>query len=551
VVAGALVAGGPVAIAAHGTTGPQCNTDWPVAGHDVTHTASVSPGCTPIQATNASQLVPSWYVHTPDSVTSSPVVVGHTLYVGSWDGTFYAVDTQTGKTRWTFDIRTTAPTAFGRIDSTAAVVPFSDATAAGGKRLVVVFGGGSSVWALDAATGHELASQDVDPRDPAARAADPSQVVEVESSPAVADVRVGNQIERRIFVGMDLHDADKVGRTGLVALRLSSAAGKWHFDPAWKLDPETGQTFQGPDALTAESGKGFGCGGVWSSPAIDLADGLVAFGTANCDNADAAEAAGENWSEEMIAARLDTGAIAWKFRPATTLAQAHADDDFGASANVFTTQSGKRIIGEGRKDSCYYARYAATGNAAWSTCVGTPGNLSDGFAIGGYLGTPAVQTDSRGRAVRIIGATAIPTPTTMGARKVVNSLLAVRALDPENGHVLWTYRLAGPTYGSTTVAGGLAFVPDTTTSSVIVLDAALGVPVTVLPVIGPPSSAAAIVGNSVYITGGTRETDLEYKAFGLQVQQLEAAGGASPLSPISGIQRFTLPLPTSPALPAS
>lgn len=540
-----LLAAGPAITAASGAGGPSCANDWAVSGHDARHSASVLDACTRIRPTTAAGLAPKWFAHAADSITASPVIVGSTAYVGSWDGTFYAVDTATGKNRWTFVIKTAVPTAFGRIVSTASVVPFSDPRAAGGSRLVVVFGGGSSLWALDAATGKELAHIDLDPRDAATKKRDGANppVIEVESSPVVGNVRVGNKSERRIYVGFDVHNHDKVGRTGLVALRLvaPSKAGKsWALAPLWKLDPETHKVYTGVAGLTVDSGRGFGCGGVWSSPALDLVNNHVVFGTASCDYPEDAIKAHENFEEQMIAARADTGQVAWSFRPSKTAADARLDDDFGASPNVFTTKSGTTIVGEGRKDACYYARDAKTGREIWHTCAGTAGNAGDGFGVGGFLGTTAVQTDASGRALRIIGATAIPIPH--NAKEAAKATTVVRALDPATGTVLWRYRLMGPTYASVTVAGGVAFIPDTFMSSLVAIDAARGLPVATFPVLGPPSSAAAIVGDSVYVTTGTRETDLEYKAFDRRLETLLAGPtGASPLSPLSGIHRFALP----------
>jgi outer membrane protein assembly factor BamB len=341
------------------------------------------------------------------------------------------------------------------------------------------------------------------------------------SSPVVGTVRVGNHKEQRIYVGFDVHNKRDVGRTGVVALRLvGNSAGRFAFVPLWKVDPETRRVYEGAAGLTEGSGEGFGCGGVWSSPALDVVNNTVVFGTASCSHPEDAIAAGENFAEEMIAARADTGQIVWSFRPGKNAADAHLDHDFGASANVFTTQSGHTLVGEGRKDSCYYARDAKTGRAAWHTCTGNPGYVNEGLAIGGFLGTPAVQTDERGRALRIIGATAIPVPRSV--REAVRSTIVVRALDPSTGAVLWRYRLDGPTYSSVSVAGGVVFVPDTFTSSLLALDAQLGIPLAKLPVFGPPSSTPAVVGDSVYITSGTGMEGL-------------------PLGPLSGIQRFALP----------
>jgi outer membrane protein assembly factor BamB len=119
---------------------------------------------------------------------------------------------------------------------------------------------------------------------------------------------------------------------------------------------------------------------------------------------------------------------------------------------------------------------------------------------------------------------------------------AIRALDPKAGKVLWKYRLAGPSYGHTSIVNGVALVVDTTTSSVIALNVDTGLPLWIGPVIGPPSSTAVVDGSSVYVGTGTRETDLEWKAFNSSLEDLFASTtGASPLSPLSGVQAFRLP----------
>src|SRR3954462_2273061 len=283
-----------LATALVGTTGAlaatrsanQCTSpDWRSFGAGVVHSFSVAVNCSPITPTTVSTLVPAWELHTSDSVTASPAIADGTAFVGSWDGSFYAVDVATGALKWTFQITTHARSAFGRIVSSATVEPYRDPPS-GRQRDVVLFGGGSSLWALDVRTGKELAAIDLDPRDPAVRHEQDTgpnpPVAEVESSPAVATV--GGV--RRIYVGIDVHNDDHVGRTGLVAVRLVPGARHWRFEPQWKYDVETARTYRGEDGLTTGSGKGWGCGGVWSSPAVDVHNAVVAFGTASCDYPD-------------------------------------------------------------------------------------------------------------------------------------------------------------------------------------------------------------------------------------------------------------------------
>src|SRR2546422_236768 len=88
---------------------------WPMYGHDPSHSFAQTPACTTITSANVSTLVPRWIVRTADVVTASPAVVGGVVYVGAWDGTFYAVDAGTGAVRWTFHVDDTHPVGFGRI----------------------------------------------------------------------------------------------------------------------------------------------------------------------------------------------------------------------------------------------------------------------------------------------------------------------------------------------------------------------------------------------------------------------------------------------------
>jgi len=467
-----------------------CVADWPMYGHDLAHTFQQT--CTSVTAANAATLHPAWHLQTADSVSASPAVVDGVLYDGDWSGNAYAVDAATGTVLWTRVLNDGENVSYGRITASPTV-----ATLAG--RRVVLIASGATLYALDPTSGSVLASQSLDPRTGAELQS--GAPVEIESSPAVWGGVV--------YVGFDENETPGNGRTGLVALSLGRAG----FTPLWKFDPELGRVYAGPGLLTADPNPAtdFGCGDVWTSPAIDPKAGLVLFATANCQEPDQARAAGQLWSEAMFALRLADGAPVWKFEPATTLQQAWADDDFGASPNLFATAGGQQLVGEGQKSANYWARQRSSGAAAWSTLAGQPGHLSaggpgqGGFAIGGFIGSSAVQTTAAGTALRIIGGTAVPVPDPSDPASADRSTWAVRAMDPATGAVLWTDRLAGPVYGATSVAGGVAFVPDTFSDTLQALDAASGVPLWAFPLDGPPSSTPVVVGSSVFVGTGTGE----------------------------------------------
>src|SRR6185369_16736768 len=58
-----------------------------------------------IAPANVSKLKPKWSFETGGDVSSQPIVVDQVVYFGSWDGKEYAVDANTGKKIWDFDIK--------------------------------------------------------------------------------------------------------------------------------------------------------------------------------------------------------------------------------------------------------------------------------------------------------------------------------------------------------------------------------------------------------------------------------------------------------------
>jgi polyvinyl alcohol dehydrogenase (cytochrome) len=538
--AGALVLGH----GASATPSPTCS--WPMYGHDPGHSFATAPGCTALSSTNAFSLVPQWWLPTPEPVTASPTVVDGTIYVGDWAGTFYAVPTtapgllpiiQAPTPRWTFQVDDTDGVAFGRITSTAAVVTV-------GGRKVVVFGGGATLYVLDAANGHRLASTCLDPRsDPTLRCKSSVGHIEIESSPTV--LVAGDGQSAQVLVGMDVHNDANVGRTGLVSLGLSSdGLGGYALTPQWKLDPENATTYTGPGLLTQGAGTGQGCGGVWSSPAVDVQKGLVFFGTSSCS------ADGPTSGESAWGADLATGAVRWQYRPPRQ--SLRWDDDFGASPNLLPGG----LVGFGSKDGWYYAVRGDTtnpaGQLAWASHLGESGHLEKDFAVGGIIGTPAVGT-VKGQPA-IFATTALSTPILAPLNDGFSldtslltdplRLLSLTAIRASDGAVLWRSPLPRQSYAAPSFANGVVLVPSTFGLSLSALRADDGLPLSHWVTFGPPASAAEATGNPVIMGLGTSETDLEFKALGMgALDALAPIFGSSPISRLSGIEAFQILLP--------
>jgi outer membrane protein assembly factor BamB len=420
----------------------------------------------PIDRTTVPLLAPLWVVKTPRTVSASPAVVDGVVYVGAWDGVMYAFDAETGATRWKFQTEPAPGAAFGPIVSSAAVV---DAALVNGRRRFVIFGSGPRLYALDADAddAHRVAWV----RYLGARGADGKPLleedfVEVESSPAV-----WNGV---VYVGFDTHnhgDEESGGiRGGLLALDAASGAEIWRFEPE-----------------TVGGNAGFGCGGVWSSPAIDVETGTVFFGLANC-NATADE--GYVWNdltEAVIALDAEDGSLRWSFSP-------HApynarDEDFGATPNLYRDRAGRKRLGAGGKDAVYYALDPDDGGKlVWKTKVAEPGFVQDGFAVGGFIGSPSV---SRGN---VFGGTAIGGP------------FYYHSLDGETGARRWQ-GLAAFGYAASAAVNGVVFA-GALDDLFKAYDAETGLPLFVVPLLGPISSGAAVVGDTVYVGSGTSSSDL-------------------------------------------
>ncbi len=529
--------------------------DWPMYGRDLGRSFATDADCTTLSGLTAPSITPRWGFPTPDSLTAAPTVVDGVAYAGDWTGAFYAIPVDQGAPvatpRWTFHIDDTNAVAFGRIVSTASVATIK------GTR-VVVFGGGSTLYVLDADDGRPLARLCLDPRDDPAlrcRSTPEGTQVEIESSPAVIPRADGAQI----VVGLDVHNGADVGRTGIVSSTLRRLGGRWSLTPDWKFDPEggtgDGATYTGPDLLTRHAGTGYGCASVWGSATVDVTNGLVFFGTGSCS------APGIEVGEDAFAVDLRTGARVWRYD--TPRVSEGWDDDFGASPNLLP--HGR--VGFGSKDGSYYALDRRTGRPAWITQVGQSGHVTGGFAVGGIIGTPAIGLVSGRPAVFTTTALSTPIyqpvdegdPSGWVDTSLVDDparMLSLTAIDAETGAILWRSPLARQSYGAPTYANGVVLVPSTFSAQLLAVQADTGVVLSVMPVAGASSSSPTVVGDTIYLGAGTRTSDLEFKAFGASAA--DALIGTSPLSPASGLFAYrilapdlvaTPPLPQGPAAP--
>ncbi len=496
-------------VAARAAT-PSCDQSWPMYGQDLSHTADAV-GCASeprITPTNASTLVPKWFVSTGD-VSATPTVANGMVYVGDAGGTFRAIDQATGAIAWTFSSTANSihddqhSPGFGEFASTAAVsrVP-------GVRDPLVFVGGGGTLFALDAVNGKPLWAQDVDP-------GQPKSAIEIESSPAV-DV---SSSPPEVVVGSDDNGSGGIDETGIQAFNAATGALLWKYEPELNLVVHS---------LTGQDGQGNGCGDVWSSPAIDPSADLVVFGTGNCvDNAAAVAQHDFSTNAGIFAVNLATGERVWSFfEPPNQYDTGQVsdagsgDDDFGSSA-ILTRTGGRKVVLEGSKSGYVYALDEATGAKIWQDEPAQAGQLSPQLvgSIGGFIGSAALGQVYGQPALFL--SSAVPLPFSgeglnLSGTGTLASLdpslltdptrvMSLHAVSVASGQVLWQDPISTPTYAAATYSDGVVFLPASTGLAVAAYDANTGLPLWAFPLGAVPASGVSIVGTSIFLGTGLSE----------------------------------------------
>jgi polyvinyl alcohol dehydrogenase (cytochrome) len=486
--AGTLASGSPatVTLHRHSVVG---TWDWPSYGHDAQHTFH---GRTTLTKRAVPTLARAWFYSTGLAVTATPTVVAGTVYVGSWDGYFYALALKTGRLRWKFQLAAqpaVSPQPSGPPDpGTDGGLVTSSAWFEPGNRTrpdLVIFGGGYTLYALDATTGrlfwrHDYTGRPELPADPV------HDDARIFSSPVVVGARV--------IVGLST-DSGRGRRGYIVAADVQTG------DPLWTRET---------DVDASGTVLNDGCGDVWSSGTVLAALRLVVFDVADCHGAGTGLL-----TEGVIALRIADGTIAWRFRPPRR--DDGCDLDFGATPNAGIDGRGRTgFLGVGAKDGTYYSLDAATGAARWST------NVVFGGSAGGFIGTTAYDGS------RVYGSTAlgdVEGPCAPGdPRDTVLQNPTVHVFAADTGKVIFQDSGA-PSFGPTTVANDLTFNCPALKSAVNVRNAITGAMVADISLPAPCWSGVATVGDALVLGTGA-----SFSSSGTGVLVL-TPGGAPPTVP--------------------
>lgn len=463
---------------------------WPMWGHDATRPFAYPATCdTDLAPDTVGRLQQRWFRQTRDVVTATPAVVDGTIYVGDWSGTFYALGIADGRERWTYQAPEHPNVYSGQIVGSAAVADVADAN--GDRDRLVYFPSGKTMYALDASDGTLRWDYELNPDGP------DDDPTEIQSSPVVADGMV-------IF-GFDAHDQPGV-RAGIVALDAATGEQRWYFDPD-----------EGQDAS--------GCVGIWSSPTVDLDRRLVFAGSANCTTA---PDGWRDYSEAIFAIDLDTGRPRWHFQPR---GPSNFDFDFAGAPNLFDVDQ-RAVVGLGGKDGVYYALDRETGELVWKVEASVPRAQNPNFSTGGFIGATAVADGV------VVGGTAVDGPCP-----------CLHGIDTATGALAWQQNAAAPTFAPSTIVNGVAFAGSTTDFTLRALDLDDGDVLWSQQMAGGVAGGVAIVDDWVVAVAGIREPGLDPAGTesGVYGFTLGAASDATTTLPSAA---GTLP-PITPAPPES
>jgi len=305
---------------------------------------------------------------------SQPATAGGALFVGSQDGTVYALDQRTGCIRWSFS--TVAEVRTG-------IVVESWPAGATDVRPLLFFGDiVGNVYALEAATG-KLVWRDRPDDHPS---------LTITATPVLHD--------GRLYVGMsalevteaaDPHYACCTFRGGVATYDARSGKKLWTGYTIAEPPAEVGRNAVGTPRI-APSGAP-----VWGTPTIDPERGLIYVGTGENYSSPA-----NDTSDAIIALRLSDGSIAWSRQMTAGDAwnmgcetpervncppEDGPDYDFGAATILATTADGKDVLLAGQKSGAVFALDPNdNGRILWQRKLGRggiQGGVHFGMAVDG------------------------------------------------------------------------------------------------------------------------------------------------------------------------
>jgi outer membrane protein assembly factor BamB len=364
------------AVGANGCAEAAGGGEWRSFNRDLTNSRHQSDESL-IGPQNVAALSAKWAFTLPvgtGTIESTPAVVDGCVYLLTFAGYLYALNADTGDILWRVRL------------SGAAGSP----TVQGGRIYVNVNSQPRTTVALDQETGGILWRTAWDQQPGAMFFASPV-----------------------VFNGMVL-----TALSGLVAEEGNLLIGdeRLQFRGSYALlDAVTGALLKKDFVIPDEDfARGFAGGGLLATPAVDLETGYAYEGTGNPFSAAEHQNTNAIVKIDVDPSRPTFGGIVGSYhgtidqylppltdKPACEALVAYAtcellDLDFGASPQLFTDSTGRKLVGDHQKSGVYHAADASSMGGVWNTVVGIPWVLG-GVATASYDGRDVFVAASNGQ----------------------------------------------------------------------------------------------------------------------------------------------------------
>jgi polyvinyl alcohol dehydrogenase (cytochrome) len=356
----------------------------------------------------------AWAFEFPGAIRAraQPVIAYGAVYVGSQDGTVYALDLKSGCVRWTFKAGAEVRTG---------IVPFESGDGAATVRRLVFGDVIARVYLIDALSGRLVWSRKVSEHPNAT----------ITGTPAVAGGRIYVPLSAlEVTTAADPNYECCTFRGAVVALDAATGAPRW---TAYAI-PEAAhpvKTLASGKRIFAPSGAP-----IWNSPEVDEKRGVLYVGTGDNYSSPA-----NDTSDSVIAFRLRDGAMVWKFQATAhdawnvgcMMALDHPncpaengpDLDFGAGLVLVHLAGGRDVLVAPQKSGVLYGLDPDRGGALlWRTAVGR-GGIQGGIEFGVAAAEGRIYAGIADMKDEHVGHTLEP-----GAPGMV-------AVDAASGKVLW------------------------------------------------------------------------------------------------------------------
>src|SRR5437762_1878574 len=403
--------------------------DWPVFLHDFAHTGNQNAE-TGISITKADQMKNLWSVKTKGAIAASPIVVGTSVYVGSWDGYMYAFNRDTGVQKWKTYLGKTH-----NLDKTCIPQKLGiTATAQLDTGVLYVPGGDRNFYALNPVTGAVLW------KTPIYTSTVPGDYYNWAST-----VIIPINGTPYAFIGLASLCDDPLVPGQLLQINLKTHAISKTFTVNFDHNnkPQTG-------------------GGIWTTPAIDTTTNpptiYVTTGTPNGN---------QTHSRAVLAINALTMTLLGDWHVPNGDIANTPDPDFGSSPTLFSSSTGTPLVVAGHKNGYLYAVNRSTLIAngpdpvnpvnalAWKTQIAIGGESPQGGD--GVLSTPVFVVNPYNNTKTLYAAGGKNPSTHSGGE--------VRAINPDTGAVIWTHDTSGTVIASMAYTNGVLIDASTTYTS--------------------------------------------------------------------------------------